>query len=187
MVTYAPDLDGWVSPTDLAQAGFRPSGPEIDYGMRWGERLSISVSFAPRDGSEFGYLYAHDRSTGRCRLLVPETTADAVEDAWQVLRDAQIPDAHLAFPAVINGDQPLRPDHAHALWKHCVEREVDARQTYRQNVDPDRRPSLRRDVRISEAARTSAEAIHRESISHTGAEPVIVRYRVAEWPGWYGR
>lgn len=184
-----PSHAAWVTEHDFALAGFTPSGPETDYGMRWGERESIRVSFAPQSGPDLGYLYAHDRQIGRVQLIVADANRAEVDDAWNLLRDLpKFEHSYRAFAALINGESELTPAHARALWDRCIQGELDARRSYRAEAEPSMRRELGRAVVISERARTSAETIARDSIAHAiQGEPIVVRYRFAEWPGWFGR
>jgi hypothetical protein len=157
--------------------------------MRWGDEEAIRVSYAPRSDADSGYLYAHDRETGRVQLIVADTTSAEVDDAWQILRDLpKFENSHRAFAALISGDEDLAPAHAHALWERCIQGELEARRAYRAEPDPALREEKARAVVLSERARTSAETIARVSIGHaTQTDPIVVRYRFAEWPGWFGR
>jgi hypothetical protein len=75
----------WMPADEMPAMGFVRGGPEIDYGMRWGEGRNVRVSFAPHGDCPGGYLYAHDRSADRCLLLAAHTTPDQVGAAWQEL------------------------------------------------------------------------------------------------------
>jgi hypothetical protein len=174
---------------ELRALGFEPGGPEIDFGMRWGEQQCVRVSFAPYAERDDGYLYAYDRASDRYLVLAEHTTAQAVDAAWRELNACTTaPDAYLALVAL--DEQPLPIDQAQALLLHCVDREFSA---YRDFIQTSNDAPVRVDaahaVVVQRAARAAAEQILRESVSATRPEsaPVIVRYRITEESNWTGR
>lgn len=180
---------GWMPAEELQALGFTPGGPEIDYGMRWGETRAVRVSFAPYAERDGGYLYAQDRGTGRCLLLASDTTADKVDAAWRELTAATAePDGYLALAAL--NEQPLSLQRARELLDDCVAREMTA---YRSFVDTDTGGRARFDaahaVVVQRAARVSAEDLLIDAARAAGDElgPVVVRYRILDESCWTGR
>lgn len=180
---------GWMPAEELQARGFAPGGPEIDYGMRWGETRGIRVSFAPYADRDGGYLYAQECGSGRCLLLATNTTADRVDAAWRELTAVTAePDGYLALAAL--NEQPLSLDRARELLDDCVAREMGA---YRSFVDIDTDGRARFDaahaVVVQRAARVSAEDLLIDAVHAAGDElgPVVVRYRILDESCWTGR
>jgi hypothetical protein len=179
--------DRWMDPDEFGATGFKSIAPETDYGYRWGAQQTIRVSFAPTNDAGDGYLYAYDLLTKRSLMLAEHTTWEAVEQASTLLTDMNIVDGHLALAAVINDDRPLTPEHAGALWLHCIEREVHSRHAYATS-DLSSRMAAAGAVIVNESARCAAERVMlRAHVAHHEDPPVVVRYRVVEWPSWSGR
>jgi hypothetical protein len=179
----------WMPAQELRALGFEPAGPEIDYGMRWGEQQCVRVSYAPHAERNDGYLYAYDRVSDRYLLLATHTTPQTVDAAWRELNACTTaPDAYLALAAL--DEQPLPIDQAQALLLHCVAREFSA---YRDFAEASNDAPVRVDaahaVVVQRSARAAAEQILLESISAARPEaaPVIVRYRITEESSWTGR
>lgn len=179
----------WIPADELRARGFTPAGPEIDYGMRWGQQQCVRVSYAPYADQNEGYLYAYDRASERYLLLATHTTPQAVDAAWRELNACPTaPDAYLAFAAL--DQQPLAFGDARTLLLHCVDRELSA---YREFVDSSSDAPVRIDaahaVVVQRSARVAAEQILAESAGAACSpeSPITVRYRVIEENGWSGR
>jgi hypothetical protein len=78
----------WMSPQDWQAMSGAGSGPESDYGMRWGIDQNVRVSYAPFTGAGWegsGRLYAFEPSSARYALLADVTTQSEVDAAWDWL------------------------------------------------------------------------------------------------------
>jgi hypothetical protein len=182
----------WLPSEQFRAMGFEPGGPEIDYGMRWGERGDIRVSFAPHGDHNGGFLYAHDPATDRCLLLAAHTTADRVGAAWRELISYTVsPDGYLAL-ASLDHDvvaPPMSVGQAQGLLLHCLDRELIAYQDYVIGSDDvPTRGDAAFGVIVQRSARVSAEQLLVDAARAEGtdAEPVVIRYRMLEEPGWSG-
>jgi hypothetical protein len=181
----------WLSGAELRAMGFEAGGPEIDYGMGWGERGDVRVSFAPLHGLEDGYLYAHDPADDRYLILAARTTRDQVDVAWRDLTACtSAPDAYVALASLDHGDRPMQVGPARSLLRHCVDREMAA---YRDYVAVggagDERFMSAQALVVQRSARTAAEQLLHHAAGDEGhdVEPVVVRYRILGQPGWTGR
>lgn len=188
-MSAATTSTGWTTAEELSALGFSPAGPEIDYGMRWGEHHCVRVSYAPHADQPDGYLYAHDRASDRYLLLAAHTTPQAVDAAWRELNACTTaPDAYVALAAL--DEQPLPLDQAQALWLHCVDREFKAYRDFAEtSSDAPVRVDAAHAVVVQRSARTAAEQILLESASAAdpSTAPVVVRYRITDETGWAGR
>jgi hypothetical protein len=178
----------WMSGDELRALGFAPSGPEIDYGMGWGEGHDVRVSLAPQ-ADRGGFLYAHDRTADRYMLLAAHTTAEQVEAAWQeLIACAPCPDAFLAFTALSDAAMPV--DQARQLLLDCVEREMAAHQDFiASGVDAPVRVDAAYGVVVQRSARIAAEDLQIDAVraANPDDDPVIIRYRVLGDSRWTGR
>jgi hypothetical protein len=179
----------WMPGAELRDLGFIAAGPEIDYGMRWGEERSVRVSYAPQADLEHGFLYAYDKLRDRYLVLAAHTTPHAVQVAWSELEACTAsPDAYLALASL--DDRPLTLERARALLLHCLAGEFTA---YREFIGTDVSGRVRVDaahaVVVQRSARVSAEKLMLQSASAANPEgaPVVVRYRVAGERGWVGQ
>jgi hypothetical protein len=79
---------------EMRASGFERGGPEIDYGMRWGERGDVRVSCAPYQGRDHGFVYADDPVANRCLILAAHTTPAQIEGVWHdLVNNTSSPDA----------------------------------------------------------------------------------------------
>jgi hypothetical protein len=187
----AEEASGWLPAAEFGTLGFVPGGPETDYGMRWGEREDIRVSFAPHRDRPGGFLYAHDPRTDRFLLLVADTTRQQVDTAWrQLLGETKAPHAYLALGALDRPATPMSNDQARELLLHCLDGELRAYHqfTTADSSEPTHFANAFTAV-VQRSARVSAEqlliaAARAESPDNT---PVVVRYRLLDEPGWTGR
>lgn len=180
---------GWIDADQLRAEGFVPTGPERDYGMRWGETHAIRVSWAPREDA--GFLYAHNRETDKYLLLADRTTPEQVDGAWrELLRLDGLPDAYLAFAGLQQPIEPLPVSEATQLLRHCVEREMNAYRTFADAPsDEPVRMNASVGVVVARAARVAAEQLQIEAIHEAAVdqEPVIIRYWINGRTEWSGR
>lgn len=183
----------WLPSAQFRALGFEPGGPEIDYGMCWGETGNVRVSFAPYGDRDGGFLYAHDPRTDQDLLLAAHTTAERVDAAWRELgADTHTPDGYLELASLVDGaaPEPMPLREAQALLSHCLDRELAA---YRQCVagtsDVPTRFDAVFNVVVQRSARVAAEDLLLDAARAVSpdAEPVIVRYRLLDEPGWTGR
>jgi len=177
----------WLPPAELRAAGFIPGGPEIDYGMNWGDSGAVRVSYAPRAGEGPGFLYAHDSRADRYLLLAPATTERQVDAAWRELQPfLGVPDAYLALASVAHRELPMPVDRARDLLVHCVDRELAVLRDLRAaDIEAPTGFETARALMIQRSARVSAEQLLRDAAS-VDAEPVLVRYRVPQDRTWSG-
>ena len=189
MSTVTTPRPHWMPAEELKDLGFTPGGPEIDYGMRWGEQQCVRVSYAPHIEHDDGYLYAYDGAIDRYLVLAAHTTPHAVEAAWRELTACtSAPDAYLAFAAL--DEQPLPMDQAHDLLLHCVDREFSAYRNFSESIiDAPVRFDAAHAVVVQRAARVAAEQILVASVSVAKPEdaPVVIRYRITDENSWAGR
>jgi hypothetical protein len=189
-VTAATLTGRWMPTEELQAMGFEPSGPEIDYGMRWGEHRNVRVSFAPHDESG-GYLYAHDSATDQALLLATHTTASRVDAAWQELTaSTSSPDGYLALAALDGDDAPMPVKQSRELLFHCIDREMDAYTAFTAaGTDVPTRFDLAHALIVKRSARIAAEGLHVDAARAVSEdrEPVVIRYRVLAETSWTGR
>jgi hypothetical protein len=179
----------WLGAEDLRAMGFTRARPEIDYGMRWGERSDIRVSFVPRGDGEDGFLYAYDRSADRYLLLAAHTTRGRVDAAWREL-SAYIdsPDAYLALASL--DERPLSVGEARGLLLHCLDRELTTYCGYvTGGSDGPTRFDAAFEVIVQRSARVSAERLLLDAArtASVDAQPAVVRYRLLGERSWSGR
>jgi hypothetical protein len=171
--------------------GFEAAGPEIDYGMRWGERGDVRVSFAPHGDCTGGYLCAHDRSADRYLLLAAQTTAARVDAAWRELTACtSSPDGYLAFAVLDGRNGPMPLERSRRLVLHCLDREMAAHVDFTaSSTDRPARFDLGYAVIVQRAARVAAEDLHIDAVraASEDREPVLIRYRLLDDSGWTGR
>lgn len=181
----------WLPAAEFRALGFRADGPEVDFGMRWGEGANVRVSYAPRRDQDSGFLYAHDAGSDRYLLLAAHTTAAEVDAAWhQLIECSQAPDAYLALTSLDHHELPMPAPSARGLLLHCVDREMLAHHGYVDaGGDPDARFRAANAVVIRRSARVAAEDLLHDAVkAQTGdVEPVVVRYRILGEAGWVGR
>lgn len=189
MSTVTTSLPQWMPAEAMRAQDFTPAGPEIDYGMRWGENRDVRVSYAPYADRNDGFLYAHDKGTDRYLLLAAHTTPDSVQAAWrELIGCTSAPDAYLALAAL--DEQPLPEHHARALLLHCVDREFAAYRAFTATgVDAPVRVETAHAVVVQRSARVAAEQVLVDSARAAAPDtgPVVVRYRIPEDRGWVGR
>jgi hypothetical protein len=180
----------WMPSEELQAMGFEPAGPEIDYGMRWGEHRNVRVSFAPHD-DRGGYLYAHDTAADRSLLLATHTTTSRVDAAWQELTaSTSSPDGYLALAALDSVDGPMPVEQSRELLLHCLDREMDAYAAFTAaGTDGPARFDLAHALIIHRSARIAAEGLHVDAARAVSedCEPVVIRYRVLAETSWTGR
>lgn len=183
----------WLPSAQFRAMGFEPGAPEIDYGMRWGDSRNIRVSFAPYGDRDGGFLYAHDPGTDRDLLLAAHTTPERVDAASRDLTAATAsPDGYLAFVSLAHdgASTPMTLREAQALLSHCLDRELTAYKGYVTGAsDAPTRFDAGFDVIVQRSARVAAEDLLLDAAKAASpdAEPVVVRYRLLEEPGWSGR
>ena len=172
----------------MRAAGFTPFGPEIDFGMRWGEHGTVRISFAPVEAHGRGFLYAYDSRADRYLVLASATTERQVEAAWRELQPfLDVPEAYLAFAAVAHREAPMSIEHARDLLVHCVDRELAALSSVRSAAaDTPVDFEAARALIVQRSARVAAENLLRESAG-AEAEPVVVRYRIPQDRTWSGQ
>jgi hypothetical protein len=179
----------WLPANEMRAIGFSPGGPEIDYGMRWGPRRDIRVSFAPCGDDERGFLYAHDPRSDRYQLLAAHTTRDRVDAAWrELMACTESPEDYLALAAL--DEAPLSVGEAGALLLHCLDREMAAYRDYlTAGSDAQTRFDAAQAVVVQRSARVAAEQLQIAAARAGSAEsePVVVRYRVLDEAGAAGR
>jgi hypothetical protein len=185
------DSPRWLPAAELRAMGFEACGPEIDYGMRWGEHRDIRVSFSPYDGRDDGYLYAHDRSADRYLIVAAHTTAERVDAAWRELNaTTSSPDAYLVLASLDHGDRPMPVTQARSLLLHCVDRELAAHHDYVAGGNAGQsRFDTAHSVVVQRSARVAAEDLQLAAVRADigGGQPVVVRYRILGQSGWVGR
>ena len=190
MRAQVPSENGrlWMTSSAMRAAGFTPSGPEIDFGMRWGEHGTVRVSFAPVEAHGRGFLYAYDSGANRYLVLAPATTERQVEKARRELQPyLDVPEAYLALTAVAHREAPMSIEHARDLLVHCVDRELAALSSVRSaaaNTPVDFEAA--RALIVQRSARIAAESLLRDSAG-SEAEPVVVRYRIPQDRTWSGQ
>lgn len=191
MSTALSYTQGWITSDEMRVRGFTATGPEIDYGMRWGDRYNIRVRYVPVGDGTDGYLYAHDRETDRCLVLTERTTLDRYVAAWNELRDlTSSPDAYLVFASLARPLAPLPIVKADDLLRHCLDREMAAYRAF--SVAPaDEMPQLEfaHALIVERSARVAAEQLQIESARAIAEdnEPVVIRYRIEDRSPWNGR
>jgi hypothetical protein len=181
----------WLAADEMRALGFVPGGPEVDFGLRWGERKNIRVSFAPLEGSASGYLYAHDPTLDRYLLLAARTTVDQVDAAWcELLACSASPDGYLALAALDLPDEQVPSELAQQLLLHCVDGEMAAHQDFiTSGVDEPVRFDAAYALVVQRSARVAAEDLQIAAVrsANPGSDPVVVRYRVLGESRWTGR
>jgi hypothetical protein len=179
----------WVSADEMRALGFAPGGPEIDYGLRWGEQWNVRVSFAPYGDGVGGYLYAHDRAVDRYLVLAAHTTADRVDAAWhELIACAAGSDGYLAFATLDGAAMPI--ERADRLLLHCVDRELAAHHDFLASAnDEPVRFDAAYAVVVQRSARVAAEdlQIAAARAANPNGAAVMVRYRVLDASAWTGR
>jgi hypothetical protein len=183
----------WLPSAQFRAMGFEPGGPEIDCGMRWGDARTVRVSFAPYGGRDDGFLYAHDPSTDRDLLLVAHATLEQVDAAWRELNGTTAStDGYLALASLVQDgtSEPMTLRDAQALLSHCLDREFTAYERYVTGAgDAPTRFDAGFGVIVQRSARVAAEDLLLDTAraASPDAEPVVVRYRLLDEPGWSGR
>jgi hypothetical protein len=168
----------------------------MDFGMRWGPRHDIRVSYAPyRDAAHAGrgFLYAHQPSTDRYAMLHPDTTAEHVDTAWTAaLRTRPAgtePSDFLAFGRSIDAAGPgTATDRARATMLRCLQHELDSRDQLAATGTA-LRADLARQVVIARSARMASEDVLRRTVRtvlDTGQQPVTLGYRIEGRPPIHG-
>jgi hypothetical protein len=172
----------------LESQGYAPGGPELDLGSNWGESHTVRVSYAPYAGRDDGFVYAYDRDRDLATVLCTATTVDAAQQAWQlVVSDPPLTDGHLLLADILK-ERQLSPSSARTLWRHCLERELQARAAYDglpQHATG--RMASAQAVVVAEAARVSSEDLSIGSVSTDASQPFVGRYRSVERAAWSGR
>jgi hypothetical protein len=179
----------WLPADEMRAIGFEPGGPEIDYGMRWGEERNIRVSYALHGDCPGGYLYAHDRDADRYLLLAAHTTPDQVDAVWrELVACTPSPDAYLAFASLDGAAMPV--EQAQQLLLHCLDREMSAHHDFvASGTDDPVRVGAAYAVVVQRSARVAAEDLQVEAVraANPDVEPVVIRYRVLGDSRWTGR
>jgi hypothetical protein len=186
----------WIPGDAWAARGLHAHGPEMDFGMRWGPRHDIRVTYAPyRDTVHAGrgFVYTHQPRTDRYAMLHPDTTAEHVDTAWNTtIRDraagTETTD-FLAFGQSINAAGPGTPtDRAVGTMLRCLQHELDSRDELAA-TRPAMHVDLARQAVIARSARTASEDVLRQAVRtelDAAQQPVTVGYRIEGRPPIHG-
>ena len=186
----------WIPADAWAARGLHEHGPEMDFGMRWGPRHDIRVTYAPyRDLAHAGrgFLYAHQPSTDRYAMLHPDTTAEHVDTAWTATLRTRAAGTELtdfaAFGQSIDAAGPGTPtDRARATMLRCLQHELDSRDQLA-TTGPALRADLARQAVIARSARMASEDVLRRTVRtelDTAHQPVTLGYRIQGRPPIHG-
>jgi hypothetical protein len=186
----------WIRADAWAARGLHEHGPEMDFGMRWGPRHDIRVTYAPyRDPAHAGrgFLYAHQPGTDHYAMLHPDTTAEHVDTAWTAALRTRAAGTELtdfaAFGQSVDAAGPgTATDRAHATMLRCLQHELDSRDQLAA-TGTGMRSDLARQVMIARSARMASEDVLRRTVRtelDTGQQPVTVGYRIEGRPPIHG-